>query len=117
MEENYKVILQLILGEEEYVELFSKAFKEYADGNCTVGDFEVIMEYYLKFILLIGFSKKKVEIDKYEIHLHRKPNINIDTNKFCEDYKKYIDKVEQYKFNLLRKIIDGDNYRSDSNEK
>ena len=68
-------------------------------------------------ILVIGFSKKKVEIDKYDIHLSRKPNINIDVSKFCEDYKKYIDKVEQYKFNLLRRIIYGDNYRSDSSEK
>lgn len=118
MEENYQAILQLILGEEEYTEILARACKEYGeDDKYKISDFEVIIEYYLKTILLIGFSKKKVEIDKYEICLKRNPNITIDVNKFCKDYKKYIDKVEQYKFNLLRKIIDGDNYRSDSNEK
>lgn len=117
MDENYQAILQLILGADEYTEIFAKACKEYGDDKYKISDFEVIIEYYLKTILLIGFSKKKVEIDKYEICLKRNPNITIDVNKFCEDYKKYIDKVEQYKFNLLRRIIYGHNYRSDSSEK
>ena len=117
MDENYQAILQLILGADEYTEIFARAFNEYKDGNYKVGDLDVIIEHYLMSILVIGFSKKKVEIDKYDIHLNRKPNINIDANKFCEDYKKYIDKVEQYKFNLLRRIIYGDNYRSDLSEK
>ena len=102
MDENYQAILQLILGADEYTEIFAKAFNEYKDGNYKVGDLDVIIEHYL---------------DKYEICLKRNPKITIDVNKFCEDYKKYIDKVEQYKFNLLRRIIYGDNYRSDSSEK
>ncbi len=105
MNKNCQKILELILGEEDCKELITKAVKEYNQGAYSLNNFEIIMDSYFVAILLIGFSKKKVEIDKYAIHLMNKPDINIDAKWFCEEYKKYIDKVEKYKFDLLRELI------------
>ena len=102
---NINKVLELIIGKEEYESVINKAAKEYQDGNYSLEHFEVILESYFIAILLIGFSKKKIDIDKYAIHLLNKPDIIIDTREFCENYKKYIDKVEDYKFRMLRELI------------
>ncbi|MFR2788082.1 MAG: hypothetical protein ACLTBX_04765 [Clostridia bacterium] len=100
-----KKILKLILGEKEYREIITKTAKEYKKDNYSLDDFEIIIESYFVAILLIGFSKKAIDIDKYVIKLVDKVNINISIKDFCEKYKKYIDDVEEYKFELLRNLI------------
>ncbi|HJJ12574.1 MAG TPA: hypothetical protein OIM48_04645 [Clostridiaceae bacterium] len=100
-----KNILKLILGEKEYREIITKTAKEYKKDNYSLDDFEIIIESYFVAILLIGFSKKAIDIDKYVIKLVDKVDINISIKDFCEKYKKYIDDVEEYKFELLRNLI------------
>lgn len=115
MKENYQKILELIIGKEECEKIITKTAKKYNKGGYSINNFEIIMESYFIAILLIGFSKKKVEIDKYSIHFVNKPDININTKEFCEEYKDEIDKIEDYKFNLLRRLISKDNERRDEN--
>lgn len=105
MVNNCKKILKLILGEEEYEEILTKTAKEYNKGNYSLDDFEIIIDSYFVAILLIGFSKKKIDIDKYVIKLVNKVDINISIKDFCEKYKKYINDIEEYKFELLRNLI------------
>lgn len=102
---DYKKILELILGKEECERIITQAVNEYHQKDYNLDDFEIIVESYFIAILVIGFSKKKLEIDKYAIHLVNESDININTKEFCEKYKKYIEEVEQYKFELLRKLI------------
>ena len=115
MKEKCKNILELIIGEKECKKIITKTAKKYNKGGYSLNNFEIIMESYFIAILLIGFSKKKVEIDKYSIHFVNKPDININTKEFCEEYKDEIDKIEDYKFNLLRRLISKDNERRDEN--
>lgn len=117
MKENYQRILELIIGEEECKRIITKTAKKYNKGGYSLNNFEIIMESYFIAILLIGFSKKKVDIDKYSIHFVDKPDININTKEFCEEYKDEIDKIEDYKFNLLRKLISKDNEGRNENAK
>lgn len=98
-------IVELILGKKGCEQLITQIVKEYNEKGYNVNDFEYIMKSYFTAILIIGFSKKKVDIDKYCIHLINKPDINIDIKDFCNLYKDYINQVEKYKFDLLRKII------------
>lgn len=102
---DYKKILELILGKEECDKIITQAVNEYHQKDYNLDDFEIIVESYFIAILLIGFSKKKLEIDKYDIHLGKESDININTKEFSKKYDKYIEKVEQYKFDLLRKLI------------
>lgn len=117
MKENYQKILELIIGEEECKKIITKTAKKYNQGGYSLNNFEIIMESYFIAILLIGLSKKKVEIDKYSIHFVNKPDININTKELCEEYKDEIDKIENYKFNLLRRLISEDNEGSDEDAK
>ena len=117
MEQNCRKILELIIGEEECKNIITKTAKKYNQGGYSLNNFEIIMESYFIAILLIGFSKKKVDIDKYSIHFLNKPDININTKELCEEYKEEIDKIEDYKFNLLRKLISESNEGRDDNGK
>lgn len=99
-------ILRLIIGEEEEKKLITKSVKEYnKSGKYSIKDAESIIDSYMIAILLIGFSKKKIDMNKYAIHFVNKPEIEIDAKKFSEDYKSYIDKVEDFKFELMRKLL------------
>lgn len=102
---DYKKILELILGKEECDKIITQAVKEYHQKDYNLDNFEIIVESYFIAILLIGFSKKKLDIDKYAIHLVKESDITINTKEFCEKYKEYINNVEKYKFDLLRKLI------------
>lgn len=110
MENNCRKILELILGKEQCCEIITKTVKEYVKGDYSLNNFEIIMESYFIIILIIGFSKKKINMDKYAIHIANKPDIYIDTRDFCQEYKKYIDNVEKYKFDLLRHLINEDKH-------
>ncbi|MCI8999648.1 MAG: hypothetical protein HFJ26_01625 [Clostridia bacterium] len=105
MEESYQKILELIIGKEECEKLITKIAKRYNEETYTISNFEIIMQSYFITILLMGFSKKKIDIDKYSIHFIDKPEININTTEFCKEYEEEIEKVEEYKFDLLRKLI------------
>ena len=105
---NFELIFKKILGEDEYVSLITEAVKEYKDGsrgNVNTDDIEVIIEYYCIAIFLIGISKKPIELDKYTICIRRNLAINIKTEDFCKKYNKYIEKVEEFKFDLLRELL------------
>ncbi len=117
MKENYQKILELIIGKEAFESIITKTAKKYNKGGYNINNFEIIIESYFIAILLIGFSKKKIDIDKYSIHFVNKPDININTKELCEEYKDVIDKIEYYKFDLLRKLI-SESYegRDDENE-
>lgn len=112
MKENCQRILELIIGEEECKRIITKTAQKYNKGGYSLNNFEIIMESYFIAILLIGFSKKKIDIDKYSIHFVNKPDININTKEFCEEYEEEIKKIEDYKFSLLRKLI-SENDRSE----
>ncbi len=105
MSKEYKEILKKILGEEMEQQLITQAAKEYQDEVDNIDDLDIILESYYIAIFLIGISKKKIEFEKYNIHFIDIPDINIKTKEFCSKYKKYIDKVENFKFGLFRKLI------------
>lgn len=98
-------IIKLILGEEFYTRLITDIIREYGDTKLKIHEAEPILESYFKAILLIGFSKKKIEIDYYKIHLNSKQNIEINTKKFCRDYEAYINKIENFKIELLKQLL------------
>lgn len=98
-------ILKLILGNKEYTQLITDTVREYKNMNWKLDDAELIIETYFMAILLIGFSKKQIQIDKYRIHLLNEVELEINTKEFCKKYEKYIDKVENYKFDLLRQLL------------
>lgn len=106
MEEN-KIgeILKLILGDEVYTQLITDTVREYNNTKLRINEVEPIIESYFIAILLIGFSKKQVNIDNYTIHLINKSNIKIDTNEFCKKYENYINTVENFKLDLLRQLL------------
>lgn len=103
--QDVNAILDLIIGREKCEQLITQIVREYCKKGFNIDDFEYIRDAYFIVILIIGFSKKQVDIDKYNIHLIKKTDITVDIKDFCERYKKYIDEVEKCKFDLLRKII------------
>ena len=105
MEESSHKILELIMGQEDCDKLITKIAKRYNEETYTISNFEIIMQSYFIAILLMGFSKKKIDIDKYSIHFIDKPDISINVKEFCKEYKEEIEEVEEYKFDLLRKLI------------
>lgn len=108
-EKTVNKILKTILGEGNYNELTTKALHYFGDRQeCTfhekLDDIEPIMESCCIAILLIGISKKPVNIEEYRITLAEDRELNVKTKEFCFDFEKYIQGVEEYKIGLLRKI-------------
>lgn len=98
-------VLELIIGTDEYNNLITDTVKEYNKKEYNIDDAELILKSYIIAILVVGFSKKQLDINKYSIHLIEKPIIEIDKKEFCKNYKRYINMVENYKFELLRKLM------------
>lgn len=102
-------ILKTILGEDDYNELTTKTLHYFCNRQeCTfnedLNDIEPIMEACCIAILLIGISKKTVNIEEYRITLDKDRELKVGTKEFCFDFEKYIQEVEEYKIGLLRKI-------------
>lgn len=104
-ENNIQRILKEIIGEAEYDNLISDIVNEYSDTDYELDVAEPIINSYIIAILLIGMSKKAVNIDNYNIHLINNENLKINTLDFCKDYSHYINKVENFKLDLLRKLL------------
>lgn len=102
---NTMQIIQNLIGNEDFNELIHKVAEEYVDRNLPLKEIEPILETYCIAILLIGFSKKSVEIEKCKIALSNNKNIFIRSEDVCKKYGEYIKKIEDSKFELLRKII------------
>lgn len=102
---NTMQIVQSILGNENFKKLIHEVVEEYSDRNLFLKEIEPILETYCIAILLIGFSKKSVEIEKCKIALSNNENIFIKSEDVCKKYGDYIQKIEDSKFELLRKII------------
>ena len=100
-----KNILGLILGDKQYNELLNNVKNENNNSTLNSCDIDIIMESYIIAILVIGFSKKQVDIDKYKIHLKDNTDLKIDTKSFCKKYEKYISYVENFKLDLLRQLL------------
>lgn len=105
---NFELIFKKILGEEEYVSLITETVKEYKDGsfgNVRIDDIEIIIEYYCIAIFLIGISKESIELNEYTISTKRNLEINIKIEDFCKKYSKYIRRIEEFKIDLLRELL------------
>ena len=98
-------ILKTLLGEETLKKLITKISREYQEKITALEDVELITNAYTIAILLIGFSKKSVEIKKCKIELSENPKFEIDANCICKNYEEYINKIEEKKFELLREIV------------
>lgn len=98
-----EIILRLILGE-DYTRFITEAVRYLKeDEKCKITDTPDIIKAMSIAILLIGFTKKPVNLEEYEIKL-RKRKIKVNTNDFCSVFKDYIEKVEEVKFNMVKDI-------------
>ena len=98
-----EIITRLLL-EEDYNEFISKIieyFKE--DKKCKIDDTPDIIKAMSIATILIGFTKKPVNLDEYEIKL-KKRKLKVDTEDFCKVFKKYIEKIEKIKLDMLNEI-------------
>lgn len=98
-----EILLRLIL-QEDYKDFIAKTveyFKE--DEECMVDDAPDIIKAMSIATILIGFTKKPVNLDEYEVKLKKK-SIKVDTKDFCKLFKKYIEKVEKIKLDMLKEI-------------
>lgn len=101
MEEIY---LKLIL-KEEYKDFITKAVEYLKDDEeCMIDDIPEIVKAVSIATILIGFTKKPVNLEEYKIKLENK-SIKVNTSDFCNEFKKYITKVETIKLNMLKDII------------
>ena len=101
--EKIKIILKQILGESEYSNLVETIHEELNKNN--LNNDEIIVTTHLIVILLIGFSKKQVNIDYYYIHLLNNSEIKCNIKRLLKKYGNYINEIENFKINLLRQII------------
>lgn len=99
-----EIIMRLILKEDykKFITNIVKYSGKYEE--CMVDDIEEILKAMSIAIILIGFTKKPVNIDEYNIKLKDNKNIKINTKDFCNEFKEYIQKVEDLKFNMLKDI-------------
>lgn len=95
-----------IILEGDYTEFITEALRYFKEDNeCKVYDSTDIIKGMTIATLLIGFTKKPVNLDEYEIKLRkRKKNLKVDTKDFCIVFKKYIEKVERIKLDMLKEI-------------
>ena len=98
-------IVELLIGKENFLQFITKIARDYRSDSLYIEDVELIVNAYSIAILLIGFTKKTVEIDEFKIKLDSNDDIPVNIKNFCENYKTYIQKIEESKFDLLRKII------------
>ena len=108
-EEKVNIILREIIGNDLYNDLIHEAgFYFINDSNCRLNkdmsDIEPILNACCTAILLIGISKKPVNIRSYIIHLSKERKIKINTEDLCRKFEKYIVNVENFKFKLLKEI-------------
>lgn len=100
---NFANIIKDIIGDNQYLKLLEEISKE-NDKKVKLDEFyDVVVNNYCFLILMLGFSKK-VDIDKYKL---RASNITLELSslKFSKKYKKYIQIVENKKFNTIKKIL------------
>ena len=102
--EELESMLNIILGKEEYKKFINEIEKEYK-GKIDKKSFDNILYTYFIAIFLIGISKKAIELDRYKLNLNKNLEIEIKTESFCKKYSKYIEKIEDFKFDLLRKLL------------
>lgn len=100
-----EILMRLIL-DSDYTEFITEAVRYFKDDEeCMVYDTTDIIKGMSIATLLIGFTKKPVNLDEYEIKLRkRKKNLKVETKDFCKVFKKYIEKVEEIKLDMLNEI-------------
>lgn len=98
-----EIFLRFILQEdyEEFVKKNVEYFKE--DEECMIDDIPDIIKAMSIATILIGFTKKPVNLNEYKVKLKKK-NIKVNTKDFINVFKKYIDKVEDAKLDMLKDI-------------
>lgn len=98
-----EIFLRFILQEdyEEFVKKNVEYFKE--DEECMINDIPDIIKAMSIATILIGFTKKPVNLNEYKVKLKKK-NIKVNTKDFINVFKKYIDKVEDAKLDMLKDI-------------
>lgn len=102
--EELESILNIILGKDDYEKFVNETEKEY-QRKAEISDFDNILHSYFIAIFLIGISKKAIELDRYKIKPNKNLDIEIKTESFCKKYSKYIEKIEDFKFDLLRELL------------
>lgn len=108
-DEPINIILKNILGKELYSELIAESaiyFAEHKETNLdkSIEDIPAILEACCIALLLIGISKKPINIDEYIVNFEENRKTSIGTKEFCQVFKKYIDKVEEFKIDMLKRI-------------
>lgn len=98
-----ETILRLVLKEDynEFITDSVKYFKE--DEDCKIYDIPDIIKAMSIATILIGLTKKPVNIDEYRIKINKKM-LKVNTKDFCNVFKKYIEKVEKTKIDMLNDI-------------
>lgn len=100
-----ELFMRLIL-DKDYTEFMTEAieyFKE--DEECKINDLTDIIKGISIATLLIGLTKKPVRLNEYEIKLkNKRKKIKVNSKEFCIVFKKYIEKVEKVKLDMLKEI-------------
>ena len=98
-----EILLRLIL-KENYNDFVTKSVKYFKDDKeCMITDVPDIIKAMSIATILIGFTKKPVNLDEYEVNLEDK-TIKVNTKDFCSVFKEYIQKVEEVKLDMLKDI-------------
>ena len=103
-ETNFVDMLQIVLGKEDYFQLSREIAKECHKWNISLSTFaEEILNKFCFIIFMVGMSKK-IEIEKYKFKTDNK-TFEMDSISFTKKFEKYIKKIENKKFEWIRKII------------
>jgi len=97
-------IVGIIIGEKHFYNLLHDITEEYKDSELLLGDMEPLLEAYSSVMLIIAFSNKQVTFNTYKITLSNKVELIIETNDFCNRYYSYIQKITEFKQDLIEKI-------------
>ncbi|MBE5806481.1 MAG: hypothetical protein E7313_07260 [Clostridiales bacterium] len=98
-----EILLRIIL-EDDYKKFITDAVRYFKDDEeCMVTDSTEIIKAMSIATILIGFTKKPVNLDEYNVKLKNR-NLKVNTKDFCIKFKEYIEKVEKVKLDMLKEI-------------
>ena len=94
--------LIMIIGKEEYELFISEIIRKHKE-KLSIKNYESIIYVYGILIFLIGMDKNAIKVDKIKLKMNDKTENEIKIKDLCKKYSKYIEKIEKYKYELLKK--------------
>lgn len=100
---NIEQFLIKILGKNDYEFFITDVIREHK-RKITMNNYESIIYVYGILIFLIGMDRNAIKKDRFKVKINKVITIEIEIEKICKKYSKYIGKIEKYKVELLQDI-------------